>query len=139
MISIPVIYYDNTINLSLMIVFDSISLLMIFMTSRVLAYGYKNPSKIDFMVNIFMFFWFCFVIYRDLITPYCTLIKIFYVSIDISSIFFIIDTFLNMILEKVKIPSLSQEKERIKNIFRLFAMGICLFSYSLVLRGILSD
>src|ERR1700676_3146678 len=95
-ISIPVIYYDNTINLSLMIVFDSISLLMIFMTSRVLAYGYKNPSKIDFMVNIFMFFWFCFVIYRDLITPYCTLIKIFYVSIDISSIFFIIDTFLNM-------------------------------------------
>lgn len=138
-ISIPIIYRDPTISFGLMIAFEIISILMIFMTSRVILFSYKKPNSYDFIINTVMFSWFSFVTYRDMITDYPVLIKILYVSIDFASILFIVDTFINMVMEKVKIPSLRENAEKFKNLFRLFVSGICLFAYSIAMRGIINE
>jgi hypothetical protein len=138
-ISIPIIYSDKTISPVLMTAFEAVSVLMIVMTFRVMVFSYKNPSWNDFVVNIMMFFWFSFITYRDMITDYDMLTKLLYVSIDFSSIIFILDTFINMILEKIKIPSLRENGDKLKNIFRLCIAGGCLFAYSISLRGIINE
>lgn len=129
--SIPFILSDKTISQNLMIGFLSISVLMIYMSAKVIGYGYKKLSRFDYLINVSMLAWFLFVTKRDLMTNYDYLTKIFYVGIDFASILFISYIFLSFFLEKINGLSFNE-----KNIFRLALVAICVFSYSFALRGL---
>lgn len=98
-ISIPIIYCDNTITGWMLVYFELVSILMINITWRVRNLSYKNPSLFDFFTNISLLVWFLFVTHRDINTDYSLLTKLLYVSVDFSSILFLVDTFLGFLIE----------------------------------------
>lgn len=98
-ISIPIIYCDNTITGWLLVYFETVSILMIFLTSRVITHSYKKPSRFDFVINILLLAWFLFVTRRDINTDYSLLTKLLYVSVDFSSLLFLVDTFFGFLIE----------------------------------------
>lgn len=125
-VSIPLIYCDKTITGMLLVAFELVSILMIYLTFRVKRYAYKNPSRFDFMINLVLFIWFLFVTHRDMSTDYDAITKILYVSIDVCSILFLIDTFFGFLIE---MSFFKGTEKKVTNNYRCVLSFLCAISF----------
>lgn len=90
---------DETLSFDLKIVYSLINYSILMMLIRVLVYEYKKPNFSDFSMTFMMIIWFFYSTYRDAVEPgYYFLLKLFYISIDLLSTVFLIDTFVNFLL-----------------------------------------
>lgn len=98
-VSLYVVMQDITMSFGMTLAFETINCLMIIMLSRVILFQYSNPGFTDFCLSFSMIFWFFYSTYRDYTEQgYTIFLKLFYVGIDLLSMLFLIDTFINFML-----------------------------------------
>lgn len=128
---------DSTLSLGMLLSFEIINILMIIMLIRVLKFGYQSPNFTDISLSFSMIFWFCYSTIRDLHeNGYSVNLKIFYVGIDIISMMFLVDTFLNFFLNSGFLILTKEQMNRINNLLKIGLTATFSLIYFNLLRGI---
>lgn len=90
---------DNTIPFGLKICGAVITYLTVFSLLRVILFKYSRPSFVDFTNSFMLTVWYIYFTIRDYGEPgYGIWEKLFYVNIDLLSLLFFVDSFINFIL-----------------------------------------
>lgn len=90
---------DQTMSFWLKICGALIIYLTVFSLIRVIFLKYRNPSFVDFTNTLMLIIWYMSFTIRDFMEPgYGLLEKIFYLNIDLLSLLFFVDSFINFIL-----------------------------------------
>lgn len=90
---------DDTLSFGLKISYAMVNYSIIILLIRVISFEYKNPNFTEMAITLMLISWFFYSTYRDVTEPgYYFLLKMFYVSIDLLSTIFLIDTFVNLLL-----------------------------------------
>ena len=121
---------DDTLSSGFKICYAIINYSIIVLLFRVLYFEYKNQSINDYSVSIMMIIWFLYSTYRDYTEQgYYLLLKMFYISIDLLSLVFCIDTFINFILNSKLFILNEYQIKNINNFFKMLLAGSCFYIY----------
>lgn len=127
---------DATLSLGLKIAYAMINYLIIGMLIRVIKYECKKPSLMDFFVSFILIIWFFYSTERDYNEQgYDLLLKMFYLSIDLLSMVFLIDTFINLILNSSLFFLDSMKIKNINDIMKICLISIFSFTYLQIYRN----
>jgi len=134
--SLYIVTQDTTMSLGMMVSFEIINVIMIIMLLRVLLFNYKTPSFTDFSVSFFSIYWFCYSTYRDYTQDgYYYFLKVFYVGIDLLSMLFLIDTFINFLIN-MRLFNIGKESiKKINNIMKIGFSTTFPIAYFILCRG----
>lgn len=136
-LSLYIVTQDNTMTFGMMLSFEIINTLMIIFLSRVLLFSYRNPSFTDFAVSFCMVFWFIFSTIRDYHeVGYSPFLKMFYLTIDLLSLSFLIDTFFNFISSSGILIISQRSILNIDRILRVTVFSAVIFIYCHLYKGI---
>lgn len=92
--------FDKTIGMNLKICAEIINIMAISILARVIIMGYKNPKIMHFLACLILMGWFFYYTPQDAKNlGYSVLSNIFYLTIDLYTILFLIYSFLSLLLE----------------------------------------
>lgn len=129
---------DNTLSFNMKINYAIINYIVDIVIFRIIYYGYKSPSFMDYFICPLMIVWFTYSTIRDYTEPgYTLFFKFLYVSVDIASFLFFLDTLLSFVINSKLLNDIFEDRiKKISNYMRgiVFLFG-SIFCLSLLKRG----
>src|ERR1700692_3210070 len=125
-----VAYYDKTLGINLKVCAEIINLMSISLILRVIFLALKNPKVMDFSTCFILLCWFFYYTPKDAFNSgYPIFLHIFYVSVDLFTILFLIDTFFGFLLETKFFKTSGEKIDRIYKCVLAFLCAFALFIY----------
>jgi hypothetical protein len=126
-ISIWNTYFDNTLGQNLKICAQIINFMMCSLLARVIFNKFKNPRILDFSCCFILLSWFLYYTPQDSSNGgYNMIMHLFYISIDLYTILFLIDSFLGFLTET---SFFKKSGKKIDNIYKCAIAFLCAFSF----------
>jgi hypothetical protein len=129
-------YYDNTIGINLKICAEIINFMMFSITLRVIISGFKSPRMLDFSVCFILLLWFIYYTSKDAANiGYEALQQFFYISVDLCTIAFLFNSFVEFIKETSFFKKHNKKIDTIYKFGIAFLFSISILIYSKLLRS----
>lgn len=118
---------DSTLDMGMKWAYGMVNFMIYASIIRVKCFGYKYPNIMDFSSFFMLIIWFFFSSYRDAFEPgYSDIERVVYVLIDLLSLGFLTDSFLNFFTQVIS----ERFKVRVDMFNSFVKVGlIALFSY----------
>jgi len=134
--SIYLLTQDTTLSFGMLIAGEMSNIITLIILSRVIFFNYDNPNYTDFCLSFFTIVWFLYSTYRDMTVSYSTEAKILYVGIDILSILFLIDAFINFLFNITLFKVLEKNISMLKTYIRVTLFSIASILYAGIIKVI---